>query len=203
MISGVSMRVSTISFAALVGVMSAAACAIGVTDTDPNANGDGGATAAGGNAGGTTSMTSTTSTSMSGPGGSGGAGGIVGAGGMGGMMLTCNAPEHLCDGQCEGNTPATGCYQSATCTPCPAITNGTPTCSADGMCTPQCTAPYVVSGMTCTCPTECCNNADCGGDTCDNGSCVTPCDGALCIAQCLISGQVGVCVGDTCTCVGS
>ncbi len=162
--------------------------------------GEGGAGGAGGetassttaSSGSTTSSTSassttsgtTTSTSSGGP--------------------ECADDQHLCGGVCTGNTTQTGCFTSVTCAPCasPPI-NGTSTCSADGKCDFTCNSGYAKSGNSCVCAAECCSNADCpGGGTCQGGVCgAPPCDQAACIIECFAMFCVGICIGDTCTCM--
>ena len=152
----------------------------------------GGASTSDGGSGGDTSGTGGDTTTTSGSGGTGGDPGPI-----------CNPPQHLCGGICSDNTPATGCYQSVSCTPCPTVINGTAICSAQGACAPSCNSPYVPSGNNCVCPQQCCNDNDCsGGATCENGSCVDPCDEPLCIALCLIQGKVGICLANQCVCLG-
>jgi hypothetical protein len=170
------------------------ACAEGATEGDrPDDDGGGGFVGDGGGGAATTSTTSSGAGPSTGGGGSGG-------GGAGGPM--CDPPEHLCGGICVGNTPQTGCYQSTTCTACPSVINGTTTCTAGGLCDFTCTSPYVKNGPSCSCPTQCCSNADCsGGATCDNGQCVEPCDQALCIFNCGLQNKVGVCQGNQCICL--
>lgn len=147
----------------------------------------------------TTSTTTTTTTTTSGAGGSG----VAGAGAGGG--LTCDAPEHWCGNVCAGNTPATGCYQSFTCFPCQAVAHGTPVCAPNGLCTAQCTPPYVKSGDQCVCPSECCSAGDCQPPaTCSNGQCTGggACDPFTCLFDCLQSGHAnGTCDGQgNCIC---
>lgn len=181
------------------------ACAIGTTGDDEAAGGAGAGQGGGqgGGLGGDGSFTTTTSTTSTGGGGP--AGGAPGTGGAGGMdPPTCDPPEHLCGASCAGNTPATGCYQSVSCSPCPTVTNGSAICDSNGSCAAQCNSPYVANGTSCVCPNQCCSTADCGANqTCDGGSCVdtATCDQGLCIIQCAITMQVGICVGDVCTCV--
>lgn len=182
----------------------AGACAIGTTGDDEATGGSSAAQGGGqaGGAGGEGSLTTTTSTTTTGVGAQGGESATGGAGGMG--PPTCDPPEHLCSDTCEGNTPATGCYQSSSCSPCPSVSNGVAICDSNGSCAAQCNTPYVANGTTCTCPNQCCTTADCGANqTCDNGSCVSTqtCDQGLCIIQCAITNQVGLCVNDVCTCV--
>ncbi|MCA9623383.1 MAG: hypothetical protein KC731_30390, partial [Myxococcales bacterium] len=152
----------------------------------------------------------TTSSSSSGTGGMTGTGGMGTGGepgfggdmGSGGMGPQCNAPQHLCGGICVGNTPATGCYQSMSCTACPNVPNGTATCTMDGYCGANCNPGYMPSGTTCVCQSQCCSDADCGsGSSCQNGTCVADCDQALCIAACLLQMKVGICVSNSCVCV--
>lgn len=138
------------------------------------------------------------------PSGTGGTGtALPGTGGMGGDPgPTCDPPQHLCGGICTGNTPATGCYQSLSCDPCPTVVNGTATCDTNGQCAAMCNSPYVPSGTSCVCPNQCCSDADCGsGASCQSGACVQDCDEGACIAVCLIQGKVGVCVSNQCTCL--
>lgn len=145
-------------------------------------------------------------TGMPGTGGMGGSpAGMPGTGGMGGDPgPTCDPPQHLCGGICTGNTPATGCYQSVDCTPCPTVTNGSATCDANGLCAAMCNSPYVANGNQCVCPSQCCTNADCGNNaSCQNGTCVQDpsCDEPLCIIQCAVQNKVGICISNNCVCL--
>ena len=165
-------------------------------DGTPEDDGFGGFGGEGVGGAATTTTSSTTST-----GGAPGVGG-QGPGGGGAGSPMCTPPEHLCGGICVGNTPQTGCYQSTSCNPCPFVTNGTTKCTNDGLCDFDCAAPYVKSGSICSCPTQCCSNADCsGGATCENGQCVEPCDQVLCTALCLIQNKVGLCQNNQCVCL--
>lgn len=114
----------------------------------------------------------------------------------------CDPGKHLCGGICVGNTPQTGCYQSVACTPCPSVTYGTTTCTSDGLCDFTCTSPYQKSGNTCSCPMQCCSSLDCsGGQTCENGQCVTPCSDSDCLFDCVLMGYLfGSCQGGQCVC---
>ena len=117
----------------------------------------------------------------------------------------CGASEHLCSGICAGNTPETGCFTSQTCTPCAQVQNGSPFCSAQGVCDVSCNSGYQKNGSTCVCSAACCQNADCpSGQTCMAGVCSGgggSCDPFVCTATCIIMGQIGTCLGDTCVCV--
>jgi hypothetical protein len=187
----------------LVGVVCSVGCAQGSDsfDGDGGSNGNGGAsgsTTAG--SGGATSGASTSgSTTSSGTGTATGAGG---GGGEGGGGNECGANQHSCGGICTGNTPQTGCFTSSTCTACTAPQNGSSICSIDGECDFTCAAGYQQNGNTCSCAQQCCSNADCpAGETCGGGVCSgPPCDMNACIAQCIIMGCVGVCMGD-CVCL--
>ncbi|MDI3290335.1 hypothetical protein [Polyangium sp. 15x6] len=80
--------------------------------------------------------------------------------------------EHACAGVCAGNTPATGCFTSTTCTPCPAVQNGAATCNSTGLCDVSCNSGYVKNGFACVCQSQCCSDADCAaGQTCMGGTC--------------------------------
>jgi hypothetical protein len=106
---------------------------------------------------------------------------------------------HLCNGNCVGNTPQSGCYNSASCTSCPGVPNGTPTCTGDGFCDFTCTPPYQKSGNTCACLSQCCVDQDCSGpNTCQNGQC--QCDGSLCQTQCMQMLCIGQCIANSCQC---
>lgn len=128
-----------------------------------------------------------------GTGGSGNSGNDGGSGNAGGSM-GCPPDKHLCGGICVGNTPATGCFTSATCTPCPnPPQNGVAVCNAQGTCDVMCNAPYVKSSNSCVCGQACCTDADCsGGGTCVNGACevsmsCTPQDLITCQLTCALS----------------
>ncbi|MEM9691244.1 MAG: hypothetical protein AAGA56_01745 [Myxococcota bacterium] len=124
------------------------------------------------------------------------------------MEEECEAPDHLCGGICVGNTPDTGCTESADCLPCPTDPNGMAVCSDDGYCEIQCTAPFVDSGGMCECPTECCGDADCTTGTCQpdgtcgggsGGSCAPgSADFITCTGLCLL--LMDVCNPQTCLC---
>jgi len=183
------MRTFFCYFAAAVLV---AGCATGIdSETSDLTDGSG----SGGNgSGGATSTSTGTSTSTTSGGGDGGSG-------SGGDPNDCMVPQHVCGGLCVDNTPGTGCYQSTSCSACPTPTNGSATCTTDGLCDVMCTAPYVKNGTNCNCPTQCCSNTECGsGETCENGSCVAPCDPPTCIATCLLQQKVGICLNNICVC---
>ena len=190
--------------------LAAVACAQGtgtgegdedVTEVGGNAGFGGDVGAVGGMGGNPTGTPST-----GGVGGTGGSpAGMPGTGGMGGDPgPTCDPPQHLCGGICTGNTPATGCYQSVDCTPCPTVTNGTAACDNNGLCAAMCNSPYVANGAQCVCPSQCCTNADCGNNaSCQNGACVPDptCDEPLCIFQCGLQNKLGICINDMCACI--
>jgi hypothetical protein len=123
----------------------------------------------------------------------------------------CAPPKHVCGGICTPNTPATGCYQSVSCNPCPAPPSfGTSVCTMGGLCDFVCQPPYVKQGSVCGCASECCSSADCNGGTCQNGSCTDPppppCDPggctADCFAMCFPGFGLGVCepINNSCLC---
>ena len=205
------LRVTTVAILSLATMAGAMGCATGIGTGE----GEDDVVEVGGNAGvggdvatGGTGGTGGNPTGMPVTGGVGGTGGnptgMPGTGGMGGDPgPTCDPPQHLCGGICTGNTPATGCYQSVSCTPCPTVTNGSATCDANGQCAAMCNSPYVANGNQCVCPSQCCTNADCSGNaTCQNGTCVqqSTCDEGLCIFQCGLQSMFGVCVNDMCVC---
>jgi hypothetical protein len=109
--------------------------------------------------------------------------------------------EHLCVGGCAGNTPESGCYQSATCAACPAPAGGTATCTASGACDFTCGPNTMKSGTKCVCTLACCSDADCqNGTGCLNNQC-TACDPTTCIMFCLNQGKIGACNGVDCQCI--
>lgn len=118
--------------------------------------------------------------------------------------LVCNPPQHVCNGQCAGNTPDTGCTTSVSCSPCPSPVNGMAACAINGTCDVTCNAPYVKSGGSCVCGAACCADADCNGGTCVNGQCQAACNqaacAAICIIQCMKPG-LGVCQNNKCVCI--
>jgi alpha-tubulin suppressor-like RCC1 family protein len=97
--------------------------------TADGAGGSGATTTTTGSGGGTTS-TSTTS-----------------AGGAGGSGPACDAPKHVCGGQCVDDAPA-AC--GASCTACAAPDHATATCSG-GQCGFACDADHEACGQAC-CP---------------------------------------------------
>ncbi|MDC0742356.1 hypothetical protein [Polyangium mundeleinium] len=117
--------------------------------------------------------------------------------------------EHACAGVCAGNTPATGCFTSTTCTPCPTAQNGAAVCNTTGLCDVSCNAGYVKNGVTCVCQSQCCADADCAaGQTCMGGTCTSSssssssgggCDLFACIFTCGL--QSKDCDPFTCTCI--
>jgi hypothetical protein len=133
-----------------------------------------------------------------------------GGAGVGGTAATtsastgssCNAPMHLCNGNCEGNTPDTGCYTSATCAACTPPTNGTSTCTATGQCDFTCNTGFMKSGNMCTCASQnCCTTAnDCDpGDKCASGMC--SCDNTKCFTYCVgFCNEPGTCISNACIC---
>lgn len=159
-------------------------------------SGTGGASTSGAGGAGTGGSPTTTSTSGSGGAGAGGAG------------AGCAPPDHLCGGVCRPNIPATGCFASKSCAPCPDVVHGSTTCDAQGACSVACDAGYTSSGGLCICAAECCADADCGdaGITCQQGSCVEvppSCDQVTCTFDCTAQHGAacpGVCLGETCTC---
>lgn len=186
----------------IVGVVWSVGCAQGSDsfDGDGGSNGNGGSSggpAAAGSGGATSSATTSGSTTSSGTGSGGG-----GVGGGGGGGPECGANQHSCGGICTGNTPQTGCFTSSTCVACTPPQNGTAICSIDGECDFTCPAGYQQNGNACSCAQQCCSNADCpAGETCGGGVCSGPaCDMNACIAQCIIMGCVGICMGD-CVCL--
>ena len=122
----------------------------------------------------------------------------------------------MCNGTCVGNTPASGCLQSVSCTACPTPANGSATCTADGLCDVNCAVGYTKSGNQCVCATQCCTVQDCpAGETCSNGTCSGGGGGAggggacddqqcqfTCTAQCIIMMKIGfgMCVNGMCSC---
>lgn len=182
------------------GVM--VACAQGsATDELPEDDGAGGLDGGGGTglSTGLSTGPSTTTSDGAGP-GAGGSPAGSGGGGAGAGEPMCGAGEHFCGGICVGNTPQTGCHQSTSCAACPPVANGTTKCSPEGICDFDCASPYVKSGSVCSCPTQCCTNADCGGSaTCENGQCIEPCDEGACILSCFP--DFGVCLADQCVCI--
>lgn len=148
-----------------------------------------------GGAGGTGAGTPTTSSS----GGGSGTTTTTGVGGSGGGSTSdCPPPQHMCGGLCVDGTPQNGCYASSSCTSCPTVANGNAVCTADGQCDIECAAGYQESNGACTCPSQCCSNADCGGSgyTCNGGTC-------QCSAQCCSDAQCAAteaCDGGTCAC---
>jgi len=131
----------------------------------------------------TTTTSSTTTSTSTGPG--------------------CGAQEHLCGGVCAGNTPATGCYTSASCAACTEPPNGAATCSAQGTCDAICDPGYQKVGAACQCASQCCTDADCAaGQTCSGGTCTSSqsCDMATCLAMCIMQGMIGACINDQCIC---
>jgi len=178
----------------LLGFALAAACARGTLAEDEldstETSGQGGTIGNGGSSvESTTTQTATTSV------GNGGAPSSGGSGGDGG----CGPQEHECSGNCTGNTPQSGCYQSQTCTPCPPVTNGMPTCTTNGVCDFTCTPPYQKSGSSCACLQQCCTNTDCSGPTtCQNGQC--QCDNTACTSYCAQMLCIGTCIVNTCQC---
>jgi hypothetical protein len=179
------------TFVSFVVAVLAVGCATGIqseSETDPIIDGGSGG---GGGIGGSGSGAATTTTTTSGG----------GDGGSGGSVNDCMVPRHVCGGLCVDNTPGTGCYQSTSCTACPTPTNGSATCATDGLCDVMCTSPYVKSGTSCNCPTQCCSNTECSGNaTCDNGSCVSPCDQAACLITCALQNKAGLCLNNICVC---
>ena len=136
------------------------------------------------------------SASGSGTGGASSTGASAGSGG-------CGPGEHFCGGLCAGNTPATGCWQSASCESCNAPAHATPTCTDEGACDFACADDYHLVDGQCRCALECCTSLDCSGDNvCSGGTCQPPpCYNLDCIGSCLLSLQCGgLCFGDTCTC---
>ncbi len=122
----------------------------------------------------------------------------------------CGAGQHMCPTGCMGNTPETGCLQSATCAACPAVANGKTTCNAQGLCDVSCDSGYNKNGNTCVCPLSCCSNAECAaGQTCMGGTCSGSstssgggsCDQFACTAQCLLQNKFGICGPSGCMCV--
>jgi hypothetical protein len=143
--------------------------------------------------------------------GNAGGGGSGNAGNQGGSGGGCAPPKHECGGICTPNTPATGCYQSVSCNPCPpAPSFGTSVCTMDGLCDFTCQQPYVKQGSACGCASECCSSADCNGGTCQNGTCTDPppppCDMATCTSDCFLmcfpGFGLGICdpITNTCLC---
>src|SRR5688500_5479798 len=68
----------------------------------------------------------------------------------------CAANEHRCDDACVpklANDPAVGCALGCN-EPCPAVTGGHATCTAQGSCDFECDAPYVEDNGTCV-PATC------------------------------------------------
>lgn len=169
----------------------------GAADPGSGGNGGQGASAAGG----------------AGAGGVGAGGEGVGAGGSGGntgttSMPGCSANQHECAGLCVGNTTASGCLQSVSCTPCPVPAQSVSTCTAAGVCDFTCNAGYSKQGSSCVCANECCSNADCAaGETCSGGVCQGgggTCVQEDCLAECFVmcfpGFGVGVCAGNLCAC---
>jgi hypothetical protein len=69
------------------------------------------------------------------------------------------------------------------------------------LCDFDCLSPYMKSGNSCACPTQCCSSADCsGGQTCEEGQCITPCDELECILLCILQNKFGMCTGGQCVC---
>jgi len=218
------MRTSTLALAAFLVF---AGCAQGSKNTSVgggsggNGNGGSGASTGGGDGGqGNTGNTMQGGVGGSGDGGSGntgntgnnggsgGSGASGASGGSGGQM--CPAGKHYCGGICVGNTPATGCFTSVTCDPCPAPpSGGTTVCDAAGMCDFTCSAPYMKQGNACVCSQQCCSNADCpNGGTCSGGVCMQPppmCDANDCQAQCILmcfpGFGIGMCGAAGCQCL--
>jgi hypothetical protein len=180
----------------MIGLGLAAACARGTLSEDELdvSDASGGQGGLGGASSASSADASTTASSTgSSIGGSSSAGGAGGEGG-------CGPQEHLCSGTCQGNTPATGCYQSSSCTPCPPVANGTSSCTTDGLCDFTCTPPFQKSGNTCACLSQCCSNQDCASPTsCQNGQCA--CDSGLCQSYCVSMFCVGGCVLNQCECL--
>jgi hypothetical protein len=218
-------------WAATVSALTLLACAKGSSSTlgtggdEGGAGGEGGDGGAGnagsggsgntgnqggsGNAGNQGGSGNTGNQGGSGNAGGGGSGNAGNQGGSGGSE--CAPPKHLCGGICTPNTPATGCYQSVSCNPCPpAPSFGTSVCTMDGLCDFTCQQPYVKQGSTCGCASECCSNADCNGGTCQNGTCTDPppppCDMATCTSDCFLmcfpGFGLGICdpITNTCLC---
>ena len=120
-----------------------------------------------------------------------------------GASTGCGPDEHFCGGVCTGNTPGTGCAQSASCDPCPAPEHGTPTCTATGTCEFTCNDGFNDVGGACQCASQCCSSADCsGGNVCSSGTCQPPpCYLQDCFESCLLSLKCGgFCIGNTCVC---
>jgi hypothetical protein len=117
----------------------------------------------------------------------------------------CGASEHLCSGICTGNTPATGCFTSQTCSACGAVQNGSPYCTPQGFCDVSCNAGYQPTGYSCVCSSMCCKDTDCAaGQTCMSGTCSGgggTCDPFTCTASCILQMKIGTCIGNTCVCV--
>jgi hypothetical protein len=140
-----------------------------------------------------------TSASASATGGESGAGSGTGSPGSGG----CGPGEHFCGGLCAGNTPETGCWQSASCESCTPPAHATSTCTEEGACDFACADDYHLVDGQCRCALECCTSLDCTGDNiCSGGTCgPPPCYSLDCLGTCLLSLQCGgICLGDTCTC---
>jgi hypothetical protein len=136
------------------------------------------------------------SASASGAGGETSTGGDTSGGG-------CGPGEHYCGGLCAGNTPVTGCWQSASCEPCAAPEHAVPTCTEEGACDFACIDDHHPVDGQCRCSLECCSSADCsGGYVCAGGTCQPPpCYNLDCIETCLWSLKCGgLCLGNTCTC---
>jgi hypothetical protein len=157
----------------------------------------------------TSTGTSTTSTSTSTSTSSSSSSSSATSSSSGGM--NCGPMEHLCNGVCNGNTPATGCFTSVSCSPCVAPANGTSSCTAAGVCDFSCNFGYNKSGNACVCAQQCCSNADCpAGETCAGGVCSGGggmCDANDCQAQCFLicfpqmKIGFGTCNGNVCDCV--
>ena len=176
-------------FSTLLAGSVAAGCATGVEDSDGS----------GGSSGDDTNASSSTASSSSSSSQASSSSSSASSSGSGNPM--CGPKEHLCGGICAPNSVQTGCYQSQDCLPCATVQNGTVKCSEDGLCDVDCTSGYVKSGNTCQCATQCCSDSDCGsGQQCDNGQCITPCDPAACILQCLFLEKIGVCENNQCVC---
>jgi hypothetical protein len=136
------------------------------------------------------------SASGAGAGGASSTGGSAGSGG-------CGPGKHFCGGLCAGNTPETGCSQSASCEPCPVPAHAAPACTETGSCDFTCLDDYHEVDGQCRCALECCSSLDCsGGLVCSGGTCQPPpCYALDCIETCVWSLKCGgICVGDTCTC---
>ncbi len=202
------MNTKKLGFAAfMLGFVGACATASG-PDID-GLGGDDGIGGEGGTAGasnGTGGAAMTSSSSSSGNASSSGSSSSSSASSSSSGGPVCGASEHLCSGTCTGNTPASGCFTSQTCSECAAVQNGSPMCTPQGSCDVSCNAGYQKNGNACVCSSMCCKDTDCAsGQTCMGGTCSGgggTCDSALCVVLCFAQGgKLGICSGNVCTCL--